>query len=84
MILEQTELERAERLEQVGSVALMITLAVRTQQFDRLKNLIRAAAVKFSDAEARWIFRRVQSDIPPELKRWFEEAISAIREGGHD
>ncbi|CAA9333911.1 hypothetical protein AVDCRST_MAG94-2028 [uncultured Leptolyngbya sp.] len=57
----------------------MMGNAMRQQDLELLRQVIREMAVTCPDLDARWAFRTVQRDLPPEQVAWFEGAIAQIR-----
>ena len=62
-----------------GELALLMGNAIRQQDLELLRQVIREMAVTCPDLDARWAFRTVQRDLTPEQVAWFEAAIVQIR-----
>ncbi|GEM_PF-5993634 len=63
----------------LGELALLMGNAIRQQDVDLLRQVLRQIAVTSPDLDARWAFRTVQRDLSPEQLQWFEAAIAQIR-----
>jgi hypothetical protein len=62
-----------------GELALLLGNAIRQQDLELLRQVIREMAVTCPDLDARWAFRTVQRDLTSEQVAWFEAAIVQIR-----
>lgn len=62
-----------------GELALLMGNAIRQQDLELLRQVIREIAVTCPDLDARWAFRTVQRDLTTEQVAWFEGAIAQIR-----
>lgn len=62
-----------------GELALLMGNAIRQQDLELLRQVLREMAVTCPDLDARWAFRTVQRDLSEADKQWFEGAIAQIR-----
>ncbi|MBD1996002.1 hypothetical protein H6G00_05145 [Leptolyngbya sp. FACHB-541] len=77
-------MEPLEGVEVSGQLALLMGNAIRQQDLELLREVIREIAVSLDDLNAKWIFRVTGLDLSPEQQQWFEGAIAQIRNRTED